>query len=69
METKAKKRQVSLYITESLWDYFQVTANVRSESMSEVVEVLIRDYCVLHKQNVNESIVAFWGLNENNDEL
>ena len=57
---KVKKVVRSVSVSEDLWDRFQITTNVKNETMSQVIEDLIMDYCIKNKVDVNEKINDWW---------
>jgi hypothetical protein len=59
-----KKITKSFYVSERLWDQFQLTTNAKKESMSQVLEDFINEYCIKNKLVLDESIQKFW-LEEN----
>ncbi len=63
-QTNSSKKVVSLKISEKLWNQFQLTTNAMNQGLSEVVEDLLRTYCITNKVALDESIKKFWELNE-----
>ena len=54
----------NIYISNRLWDQFQVISNLKKESMSQVLENFIEDYIIKNKAEANAAIKNFWGIDD-----